>query len=109
LLEEYGRRTPGDFRDDRECRPAFRIVGKAGELPGWIARWNGHALRSEASGATDTGKRGNGNGQGMGKGLYLRKLRRRSLTDAMVALGLLVIRKRVVPLPIKCLFCSKIS
>jgi transposase InsO family protein len=43
LLEEYGRRTPGDFRDDRECRPAFRIVGKAGELPGWTSRWNGHA------------------------------------------------------------------
>jgi hypothetical protein len=33
--------------------------------------------------------------------LYCRKLRRRSLTDAMVAMGFLVIRKRMIPLPIK--------
>jgi hypothetical protein len=88
-------RIPRDFRDDREYRPAFRIVGKAGGLPGWTVRWNTHSARSEASGATVTGKGGNDNGQGCHKGLYYRKLRRRSLTDAMAALGLFVTKKRV--------------
>jgi transposase InsO family protein len=109
LLSEYARRLPEDFRDAREYRPSFRIVGKSGELPGWTARWNGHAARSEAAGATGTGKGENDYGQGRGKGLYWRKLRRKSLTDAMVARGLLAIKKRVVPLPIKRIFWSKIS
>ena len=109
LREEYGRRPPGDFRDNREYRPVFKIVGKSGELPGWAARWNGHAAREEPGVATATGKGGSDHGQDYRKGLYWCKLQRRSLTDAMVATGLLVIRKRVVPLPIKRVFFSKIS
>jgi hypothetical protein len=42
-----------------------------------------------------------GNGQRLKDVVYLQYLRRRSLTDAMVAAGLLIIRKRRIPLPIK--------
>jgi transposase InsO family protein len=108
LLEEYGRRLPEDFWDNREYRPSFRIMGKSEELPGWTTRWNGHP-RQCRTGTTGTGKEGNDNGQGYSKGLYYRKLRRRCLTDAMVATGLLVFRKRVIPLPIKRVLRSKIS
>jgi hypothetical protein len=101
-------RPSHDLGDLREHHPYGKITGDKGALPAWARKWNGET-RSVNEGATTAGTAGNGGGQSYNERLYCRKSKRRSLSDAMVAMGLLVIRKRVIPLPIKRVMKLKIS
>jgi transposase InsO family protein len=99
---------PQDSSELREHHPYGKIVGRSDALPEWARKWNGETLGAE-SGATATGTAGNGDGQSHDKRLYYRKQKRESLTETMVATGLLAIKERVIPLPIKRIMRLKIS
>lgn len=100
---------PGDFWDRSEYRQYFKIVSQTDDEPAWTIKWNGQMRRCQGQGAAESGSSRNDAGQRKNMRLYYQKLGRRSLSDAMVAMGLLVIRKRVIPLPIKRIRRLKIS
>ena len=106
---KYSRQPPDDFRNWRGQAPPLRIEGDEKSLPEWARRWNGEYRKDGDAWGARAGNSQIDAGQGGSPGLYYRRLRRRSLTDAMVAMGLLVIRKRVIPLPIKRIMRLKIS
>lgn len=107
-LARYKETLPDDFWNRREHQPCFTIVSRTDETPEWAKTWNGQRCEEAQRGAIMNGTASNGAGQHNNQRVYWRRLRRRSLTDAMVAMGLLVIRKRVIPLPIKRIMRLKI-
>ena len=108
-MARYSENPPGDFLDRHEYQPHFKIAEGTSEEPEWVKRWNRQTPDGRESGATVAGTSKQGAGQDRNRGVYYRKVRRRSLSDAMVAMGLLAIRKRVIPLPIKRIIRLKIS
>jgi len=133
-LTEYERSPLPVWPGKNEGGAVFRVEPSGAEeprpaptsLPRWARVWNtspspGHRRPWEAApGAAD--KRESG-GKAMEKSggaaipacqprkdvVYYQRLRRRSLTDVLVDSGLLVIRRRRIPLPIKHVMRLKIS
>ena len=92
--------------ENRPDLPARTAAARASGLPadaGKTSREDGNEDRKDANPA------GIFAGQAGENTVYCQCLKRRSLTDALVAAGLLIIRKRVIPLPIKRLIRLKIS
>ena len=89
-------------------------------MPPWARKWNaapGHRPRTPARPPREAAKRWakkrenpqQTTGQRRESMVQCQRIRRRSLTDALVESGLLIIRKRRIPLPIKLLKRLKIS
>ena len=108
LIAQYEAAFPEDFFERREHHSYIKIASNSTRMPPWAKRWNGQMNKEPEEDATKAGTTQNDAGQHHKRRLYYRKIRRRSLTDAMVAMGLLVIRKRVIPLPIKRIMRLKI-
>jgi len=137
-LAEYGRNPsllPANeggtfFRISRQPTVDGHRIGGNGEtatetLAPWARRWNatpGHRRPTQTPAlplrvAAKRGIRGRSYaanpglpaGQSRGSVVHCQRMRRRSLTDALVESGLLIIRKRRIPLPIKRLMRLKIS
>lgn len=109
FLAQYRAELPDDFWDRREYQPYFKIVGGSNEEPVWAKGWNRQICEDTERSTTMSGATQNGAGQCYNQRLYWRKLERRSLTDAMVAMELLAIEKRVIPLPIRRIMRIKIT
>ena len=98
---QFERNLPSDFWERHEYQACFKIVDKSNEEPEWVGKWNWQMRGEPSAAANTTDTLQNNARQRNNQRIYYRKIGRRSLTDAMVAMGLLVIRKRVIPLPIK--------
>jgi len=105
---QYKAVLPADFWERGEYKPYIKITSNSADLPQWAERWNGQMREDAKRETTVAGTAQNGAGQHHNQRLYYRKIERRSLTDAMEAMGLLAITKRVIPLPIKRIMRLKI-
>jgi hypothetical protein len=105
---QYKAALPDDFWERRECQPYIKIASNSEDMPRWAKRWNGQMKEDSGGRATTAGTTQNRAGQRNNQRLYYRKIERGSLTDAMAAMGLLAIRKRVIPIPIKRIMKLKI-